>query len=195
MLQIQDVLVSEDLFIRSFACDLGKCKGACCVEGESGAPVAEEEKVELEKIQAAIRPYLRKEGIAAIEEQGPYVIDADGDVVTPLRDGKECAYTVFDENGIAKCGIERAYRDGAIQFMKPASCHLYPIRISQVGEMEALNYHRWPICDPALKCGKDLKLPMFRFLKTPLVNRYGESWYAELEDAYEVWKTIRGHLA
>ena len=165
------------------------------MEGESGAPVAEEEKVELEKIQEAIRPYLRKEGIAAIEEQGPYVIDTDGDVVTPLRDGKECAYTVFDENGIAKCGIERAYRDGAIQFMKPASCHLYPIRISQVGEMEALNYHRWTICDPALKCGKDLKLPMFRFLKTPLVNRYGESWYAELEDAYEVWKTIRGHLA
>lgn len=195
MLQIQDVLVSEDLFIRSFACDLGKCKGACCVEGESGAPVAEDEKVQLEKIQEAIRPYLRKEGIAAIEEQGPYVIDADGDVVTPLRDGKECAYTVFDENGIAKCGIERAYRDGAIQFMKPASCHLYPIRISQVGEMEALNYHRWPICDPALKCGKDLKLPMFRFLKTPLVNRYGEDWYAELEDAYEVWKTIRGHLS
>ena len=192
MIQIQDVLVSEDLFIQSFACDLGKCKGACCVEGESGAPVEESERAALERIQEAVRPYLRPEGIAAIGEQGPYVRDADGDLVTPLRGGEECAYTIFDAQGIAKCGIEQAFREGKIDFMKPSSCHLYPIRITKVGGMDALNYHQWPICDPAKKCGKDLKLPMFRFLKNALERKYGKAWYAELEDCFEVWKEIRG---
>jgi len=192
MLQIQNVLVSEDLFIQSFACDLGKCKGACCVEGESGAPVLEEEREAMEQIQDAIRPYLRPEGIAALEEQGPYIKDADGDWVTPLREGKECAYTVFDAQGIAKCGIEQAFRDGKIDFMKPSSCHLYPIRISQVGGMDALNYHSWPICDPARKCGKDLKLPMFRFLRNALERKYGNDWYTELNEAYGLWKELRG---
>jgi hypothetical protein len=194
MIQIQDVLVSEDLFIQSFACDLGKCKGACCVEGESGAPVEESEREALEKIQDAVRPYLRAEGIAALEEQGPYVRDADGDLVTPLRGGKECAYTVFDARGIAKCGIEQAFRDGKIDFMKPSSCHLYPIRITKVGGMDALNYHQWPICEPAKKCGKDLSLPMFRFLKNALERKYGKEWFAELESTYELWKSIRGQV-
>jgi len=192
MLQIQNVLVSEDLFIQCFACDLGKCKGACCVEGESGAPLEQTELPVLEDIQEAVAPFLREEGKQAIQEQGPYIVDGDGDHVTPLVDGRECAYTTFDSDGTAKCGIEQAWRAGAIQFMKPASCHLYPIRISMVGGMEALNYHRWPICDPARACGKDLKLPVFRFLKLPLSHRYGEAWFQELEEAYDVWKQLRG---
>ena len=158
------------------------------MEGESGAPLEEHEIHLLEEIQDELKPFLNDAGKAALEEQGAFVIDSDGDYVTPLVNGKECAYTTFDDNGTAKCGIEQAHRAGAVEFMKPASCHLYPIRITQLHDMEALNYHRWPICDPARACGMDLKLPVFRFLKTPLTHRYGADWYATLEDAFSLWK-------
>ncbi len=190
MIQVQNVLLSEELFTECFACDLGKCKGACCVEGESGAPLEEKEIHLLEEIQDELQPYLNEKGKKALKEQGAFIIDSDGDYVTPLVNGKECAYTTFDKDGTAKCGIEQAWRDGSVEFMKPASCHLYPIRITQLHDMEALNYHRWPICDPARTCGNDLKLPVFRFLKIPLISRYGESWFSELEEAYEVWMEI-----
>lgn len=129
-----------------------------------------------------------RKGKKALSEQGAFIIDSDGDYVTPLVDGRECAYTTFDEDGTAKCGIEQAHRDGAVDFLKPASCHLYPIRITQLANMEALNYHRWPICDPARVCGMDLKLPVFRFLKGPLSRRYGEEWFSLLEETFKVWK-------
>ncbi len=188
MIQVDNVLLSDELFTESFACDLGKCKGACCVEGESGAPLEEREIHLLEEIQDELQPYLTEKGKKAIKEQGAFIIDSDGDYVTPLVEGRECAYTTFDKDGTAKCGIEQAYRDGAVSFLKPASCHLYPIRITQLADMEALNYHRWPICDPARVCGMDLKLPVFRFLKGPLTRRYGAAWYNLLEEAFSVWK-------
>lgn len=188
MIQVENVLLSDELFTESFACDLGKCKGACCVEGESGAPLEEREVHLLEDIQDELQPYLTEKGKKALKEQGAFIIDSDGDYVTPLVEGKECAYTTFDDNGTAKCGIEQAHLEGAVSFLKPASCHLYPIRITQLAEMEALNYHRWPICDPARVCGMDLKLPVFRFLKLPLTRRYGAEWFALLEEAFFVWK-------
>ncbi len=190
MIQVENVLLSDELFTESFACDLGKCKGACCVEGESGAPLEEREIHLLEEIQDELQPYLTEKGKQALKEQGAFIIDSDGDYVTPLVDGKECAYTTFDSDGTAKCGIEQAHRDGAVDFLKPASCHLYPIRITKLYDMDALNYHRWPICDPARSCGNDLQLPVFRFLKNPLIKRYGESWFLELEEAYKVWKDL-----
>ena len=189
MIQVQDVLLSEELFTERFACDLGKCKGACCVEGESGAPLEEGELNVLEEIQDELQPYLTEKGKEAIASQGAFIVDSDGDYVTPLVNGKECAYTTFDKDGTAKCGIEQAWRAGDVKFMKPASCHLYPIRIAKLHDMEALNYHQWPICEPARSCGADLKLPVFRFLKQPLIRRYGEAWYQELEAAYELWIT------
>ena len=188
MIQVENVLLSDELFTESFACDLGKCKGACCVEGESGAPLEEREVHLLEEVQDELRPYLTEKGKKALSEQGAFIIDSDGDYVTPLVDGRECAYTTFDEDGTAKCGIEQAHRDGAVDFLKPASCHLYPIRITQLANMEALNYHRWPICDPARVCGMDLKLPVFRFLKGPLSRRYGGEWFLLLEEAFKIWK-------
>jgi hypothetical protein len=181
MIQINDTLVSELLLERRFVCDLAACKGACCVEGDAGAPLEEEELEQLKQVWDQVKPYLPAEGIAAIEEQGHYVKDGDNDWVTPLVAGKECAYTVFEKDGTAKCGIEQAYNDGKIAFRKPVSCHLYPIRISKVGEYEALNYSHWSICEPACACGKELDVKVFRFLKTALERKYGAEWYAELE--------------
>ena len=131
MIQIDDKLVSEDVFAEEFVCNLSKCKGICCVEGDAGAPLDKEETEILKNIFPKIKDYLRPEGVAAIEEQGTHVIDIDGDLVTPLVNGEECAYVIFDENGITKCGIEKAYEDGVVEWQKPISCHLYPIRITE----------------------------------------------------------------
>ncbi len=180
MIKVGKILVSDDLVTENFICDLEKCKGACCVEGESGAPLDEEELPVFEKIYKKVKPYLTNDGIKAIEEQGLYVKDSDDDWVTPLMwPGGPCAYTIF-EKGIAYCGIEKAWRDGKIKFQKPVSCHLYPIRIEKMRAGEALNYHRWELCSAACKLGKKKKVRVYEFLKTALIRKYGEKWYDKL---------------
>jgi Protein of unknown function (DUF3109) len=180
MLQIENTILSLDIIEKKFLCDLDKCKGACCVLGDSGAPLKNDEAQLLEVIFPSLKPYLRNEGIEAIEKQGAYVIDSDGDMVTPLVNNKECAYAIF-EKGIAKCGIEKALLDNRIDFQKPVSCHLYPIRVTKYSSFEALNYHQWEICQPARKLGVKKELPVYTFLKQPLVREYGEDWYKQLE--------------
>lgn len=180
MIRVGNILVSEDIADNEFVCNLEKCKGACCVEGELGAPLEEEELEILKSIYEDVKPFLTPEGIKAIEEQGLFILDEDGDYSTPTIGGRECAYAVYDEKGILQCGIERAFHAGKVNWRKPISCHLYPIRILKKRNLEALNYHRWEICSPACELGKQLKVPVYRFLKDALIRKYGETWYAEL---------------
>ena len=181
MFQIGKTVISEEILENDFVCNLSACKGACCVDGEAGAPLEDEEIKILKEIYPKVKPFLRKEGIEAIEEQGPYVKGLDGEWETPLVNGSECAYVVFDKKGTALCGIEEAYNQGEIQWKKPVSCHLYPIRIQQYSEFAAVNYHKWHICDDACSLGKELGVPVYRFVKQALIRKFGESWYEELE--------------
>ncbi|MFN5168482.1 MAG: DUF3109 family protein [Cyclobacteriaceae bacterium] len=185
MMKVGEVLVSDDIKTVEFVCHLEKCKGACCVEGELGAPLEEDELPVMNEIQEAVTPYLTPEGRKAIAEQGPYILDEDGDYSTPTIGGRECAYALYDERGILKCGIEQAYLDGKVGFRKPISCHLYPIRITKKKDFEALNYHKWSICSAACAYGKSLQVPLYKFLKDPLVRKYGEDWYRQLVTAIE----------
>ena len=179
MIVIDNAVISDDVSENYFVCDLNKCKGACCVEGDLGAPLEEDELAVMRDIQEKVKPYLTKKGKAELERQGPYVHDEDGDYSTPTINGRECAYAVY-EKGILKCGIEKAWRDGVINFRKPISCHLYPIRITKYNEYEALNYDRWHICNPACHLGKSLETPLYVFLKEALIRKYGEVWYEKL---------------
>ena len=163
--RIGDALLSEDVFDEHFACDLTACKGACCVEGDSGAPLTQAEVGQLEMAWEHVAPLLPEKGRQAVEAQGLAVTDSDGDLVTPLVEGKECAYTVFDADGTAKCGLEQAYFAGKTQWRKPLSCHLYPIRAKELIDFTALNYHRWPICEAARLCGKAGKMSVLDFCK------------------------------
>ncbi len=186
MIQVGEILVSDDIKEVEFVCNLEKCKGACCVEGDLGAPLEEDELETMKSIQKAIAPYLTKEGLAAIKEQGPYILDEDGDYSTPTISGKECAYALYDNNGVLKCGIEQAYLDGKVGFRKPISCHLYPIRITKNKKgFEAVNYHKWNICSAACTLGQALQVPLYKFLKEPLIRKYGTAWYAELVEKIE----------
>jgi len=184
MIQIGETIVSQVAFEHAFCCDLSKCKGACCVEGDAGAPLLPSEVPILESIQDAIRPFLRPEGLTALEAQGVAVKDHDGEWVTPLVDGRECAYVTFDQ-GVAKCGIEQAAAAGAVDWPKPISCHLYPIRVTKYQDFDALNVHHWKVCEPACSLGQELKLPVFRFLQGALVRAYGPAWMEEAEEVYQ----------
>jgi len=189
MISIDKALVSEELLSEQFVCDLQKCKGACCVEGDAGAPLEPEEIKILEAEYPKFKDYLRPEGLKAVEEQGTHVTDPlDGEPVTPLVNGAECAYVVFDDKGTTLCGIEKAWRDGKTSFRKPVSCHLYPIRIQRYKSFDAVNYHQWQICAPACDLGKELKVPVYRFAKEALVRKYGEKWYQDLETVAEHWQ-------
>ena len=188
MILHDNTIVSEDIFEEHFICDLGKCKGECCVQGDSGAPLEEEELGILDDIYPDVKPYLTREGQNAIEKQGRYIQDVDGEWVTPLIEGRECAFTVFDEKGIAKCGIEMAHLDGKVDWPKPMSCHLYPIRVVKLAVHDAVNYHRWPVCNAACVLGEKEQVTIHQFLKAPLIRKYGAKWYKELEDIYIHWK-------
>ena len=188
MIQIDDKLISEDLFSEEFVCNLAKCKGICCVEGDAGAPLDEDETKILDEIYPKIKSYLRPEGIEAIEEQGTYTLDFEGDLVTPLVNNAECAYVIFDEKGYTKCAIEKAYEDGIIDWQKPISCHLYPIRITEYSNFSAINYHEWDICSDACTLGKELGVKVYQFLKKPLIRKYGEEFYQTLSEAAEEWE-------
>ena len=182
MIEIDNTLVSLDLFEKKFVCDLTACKGACCVEGDSGAPLNEDEAGILDDIYDSVKEYLTEEGRATIEKSGKYILDDfDSELVTPLNSGKECYYTIFDADGTAKCGIEKAWLEGKTYFRKPISCQLYPIRVSQVGGLDALNYHQWHVCKPACECGAKLDVKVYRFLKEPIIRKYGEAFFNELE--------------
>ena len=188
MIQIDDKLISEDLFSEEFVCNLAKCKGICCVDGDAGAPLDEDETKILDEIYSKIKSYLRPEGIQAIEEQGTYTLDFEGDLVTPLVNNAECAYVIFDEKGYTKCAIEKAYEDGVIDWQKPISCHLYPIRITEYSNFSAINYHEWDICSDACTLGKELGVKVYQFLKKPLIRKYGEEFYQTLSEAAEEWE-------
>lgn len=181
MFQLGKTIVSEEIIENDFVCNLTACRGACCVDGNAGAPLEDKETEILVDIYSKIKPFLRKEGIDAIETQGAFVKGDDGEWETPLVNNSECAYAFFTENGTAKCGIEEAYNNRAIHWKKPISCHLYPVRIREYTELTAVNYHKWHICDPACALGDELKVPIYKFVKEALIRKFGSRWYEELE--------------
>lgn len=181
MFQIGKTIVSESIIEKDFVCNLSACKGACCIEGDAGAPLEESEAKMLEDIYPKVKPFLRPEGIKAIESQGTSITTAFGDFETPLIDNADCAYVIFDDNNTALCGIEEAYNQGEISWKKPVSCHLYPIRVKDYSEFSAVNYEQWDICDDACVLGKELQVPVYKFVKEALIRKFGEDWYSELE--------------
>lgn len=180
MIQIDDTIISLEVLEKEFVCNLKHCKGICCVEGDSGAPLEEEELPVLEEIYEKVKPYMRKEGVQAIAEQGKYVKDFDGEWVTPLVDGAECAYVTFEKDGMTRCAIEKAYCDGKIKYKKPISCHLYPVRLKQYKDFTAVNYDRWEICEKACKLGASLGITVAEFTREALIRKFGEEWYEQL---------------
>lgn len=188
MIQIDNTLVSLDILERQFICDLSHCKGICCVEGDSGAPLLKEEVRELEKALPVIWNDLSPQAQEVIDRQGVSYIDEEGDLVTSIVNGKDCVFTCYDADGTCKCAIEKAYREGKVSFYKPVSCHLYPIRVTEYDTFNAVNYHKWEICKAAELLGKKEGLPLYRFLKEPLIRRFGEDWYETLVEIAEEWK-------
>lgn len=179
MIIIDDIIISDEFKDARFCCDLQKCLGVCCVEGDAGAPLEEEEISIIEDRIKEITPYMREEGIAVIESHGVFDYDMQGEFVTPLINDKDCAF-VYHENNVAKCAIEKAYDEGKIDFQKPVSCHLYPVRITKSKEFEAVNYHKWHICEPARSYGKTNGILLYKFIKLPLIRKYGQEWYDKL---------------
>jgi len=191
MIEIDDKIVSADLLRECFVCDLAACKGACCVEGNAGAPLEADEVDTLEREYEAYKPYMTPKGIAAIERQGFMVIDEDGDYTTPLVDDAECAYSCR-ENGITFCAIERAWKEGRTPFRKPISCHLYPIRLVRFSNgATGLNYHRWSVCEAARVCGKQAGIPVYKALREPIIRKFGEDFYRALEAAESYLHTTK----
>ena len=185
MLLIEDKLVSLDVIEEQFVCDLLKCKGACCIEGDLGAPLEDKELELIVNEFENFKEYLRPEGLAVIKKEGAYIKDVELENSTPTIEGRECVYAVYDEKGVLKCGIEQAYRDGKTSFRKPSSCFMYPIRLSKVSEYVALNYDRWEICSDACSNGQELKVKVYEFLKVPLIEEFGEKWYNQLVEVAE----------
>jgi len=185
MFQLGKTIVSEDIIDKDFVCNLSACKGACCVDGDAGAPLDESETKILTDIYSKVKPFLTKEGIAAIEEQGVFTTTEDGEFETPLVNGADCAYVMFDKKGTALCAIEEAHNQGVIDWKKPVSCHLYPVRVKDYSEFSAVNYHKWQICDDACTLGKELQVPVYKFVKQALIRKFGEDWYMELEKIAE----------
>ena len=191
MIEIDDKIVSADLLRECFSCDLSRCRGICCVEGNAGAPLEADEVDILEREYEAYRPYMTPQGIRAVERQGFMVVDEEGDYTTPLVDDAECAYA-YRENGTTLCAVEKAWLEGKTPFRKPVSCHLYPIRLVCFSNgMTGLNYHRWSVCAPARECGRKLGIPVYKALREPIVRRFGEEFYRALEAAEELLRDNR----
>lgn len=185
MIEIGRTILSQDIFSEFFVCDLLKCKGACCVEGDSGAPLTTEEAKIIERDYPAFEKYLPENHREEIKKQGFSMIDSDGDLVTPLVNKRQCAYSFYDDNGILKCSIEKAFFEGKTSFRKPVSCHLFPIRITEYKRFDAVNYQDLEICKPGRECGRANRAKLYQFLKEPLIRKYGEEWYKEVEAAGE----------
>jgi len=188
MFQLGKTIVSEAIIENDFVCNLSACKGACCIDGDAGAPVTEDEAQILKEIYPKIKPFLRPEGVAVIEAHGAFVKTPLGELETPLIHGADCAYVIFDEKNTALCAIEEAYNQGEISWKKPLSCHLYPIRVKNYTEFSAVNYDKWEICDDACSLGKELQVPVYKFVKEALIRKFGADWYTELE---KVAQTIK----
>lgn len=181
MIAIDNVLLSDEIVEEQFVCDLAKCKGGCCVDGDAGAPLEKNELKEINKAYPEVAPYLTSEGLQTIESEGKYIYDREFGWVTPIISNGMCAYGMIDKKGIVKCGIEQAYNDGKIDWKKPISCHLFPIRIKKTGKTELVNYEpREDLCQPACVLGKALKVPVYQFLKEPLIRKYGEDFFEAL---------------
>lgn len=189
MVEIGDTIVSFDLFEQQFCCDLDICKGQCCVEGDAGAPLEMDEIAKLEEVLPAIWNDLSEAARKVIDAQGVAYSDAEGDLVTSIVNRRECVFSYIDSaDGICKCAIEKAYHEGKTSFYKPISCHLYPIRLKKFKDFTAVTYHRWSVCSCAETKGHKLQLPVYKFLKTPLIRRFGEAWYKELEEAAKAYE-------
>lgn len=188
MFQIGDAIVVSDIIEENFLCDLSACMGECCVEGDAGAPLEEDEVKIIEDLLSEVWDDLSPAAQAVIKEYGVAYRDHDGDMVTSIVNGKDCVFTYYDEKGICKCAIEKAYREGRTNFYKPISCHLYPIRLQKYKDFTAVNYHRWSICKAAVLLGKKEGLKVYEFLKEPLIRRFGEDWYNELVLVAEEYK-------
>ena len=180
MFQIGDAIVALDVLEESFLCDLSACRGECCVEGDAGAPLEEQEVKIINDIIPVVWDDLSSEARDVIERQGGYYKDYDGEMVTSIVNGKDCVFTYYDEQGICKCAIEKAYRENRTTFYKPISCHLYPIRLSRYRDFVAVNYHRWSVCKAAVLLGEKENLRIYQFLKEPLIRRFGKEWYKDL---------------
>lgn len=189
MLQIQDTLVSLDLAERYFCCDLDACQGACCIEGDAGAPLTADEASILEQLVGIVSSYLPEESRRRIAEAGISYIDEEGDLVTQLVGKRNCVFATRGDNGkgVCYCAIDKACRDGKCTFRKPSSCHLYPVRLTEYPTFTAVNYHRWEICRPAEELGRKLGLRLYQFLREPLIERFGKEWYDELAMACEIY--------
>ena len=185
MLQIQDTIISLDVVEECFVCDLSFCKGICCVEGESGAPVEDDEVAQLEEVLPVVWDDLSPQAQEVIKAQGVVYVDEDGEFVTSIVNGEDCVFTYYDDDGYCKCAIEKAYREGKTDFYKPISCHLYPIRVAQYKEFRAVNYHRWYVCQTARDLGKKNNIRVYQFVKKPLIRKFGEDWYKQLSAAAE----------
>jgi hypothetical protein len=194
IIEIENKLISTELFERKFVCDLNACKGACCVEGDAGAPLTQDEIKLIEQDIEKIKPFMRPEGIHEIETSGVYYLDDFEEPVTTLVNEKECAFVYFDEQGITKCSIEQAHREGATDFKKPISCHLYPIRVKKTKSFEILNYDEWKICDAACTLGKQLGIKTYQFLKEPIIRAYGSGFYEEMIVADKMWEEEKGNV-
>lgn len=188
MIQIDDVVISLDVLRDKFICDLGVCKGACCIEGDAGAPVERDEVSKLQEVLPIVWDDLSDSAKAVIDQQGVVYTDEDGDIVTSIVNGKDCVFTCYDASGLCSCAIEKAHREGKTDFYKPISCHLYPIRVGNYGSYKSVGYHRWEICKAAVLLGEKENLPIYKFLKTPLIRKFGQAWYEQLEVAVEELK-------
>ena len=185
MIEIEDKIISDDLFEKKFVCDLQKCKGVCCVEGDSGAPLTKKEILDIDKNISKIKTEMSPTGLSILEKKDFYYVDSDGDQVTSLINEKECVFVVYDQNKIAKCSIESAFRKNKINFNKPISCHLYPIRVKNHENFQAINVDSWHICQPACKCGTELNVPVFKFLKNAIVRSWGLNFFQQLDSVYD----------
>lgn len=180
MIIIDDVIISDDVVREKFHCNLHACFGNCCVEGDEGAPLEENEISEMEDYLDKVKPYMTVEGKKVVEKYGVFDYGMTGEYVTPLVNDRECAFAFF-ENNITFCAFERAFTNREIDFRKPLSCHLYPIRISKYKGYDGVNYHRWHLCEPAKIMGNEKGMPVFKFLREPLIRKYGVAWYQKLE--------------
>ena len=187
MLQIKDTLISLDLVERYFCCDLDSCLGQCCIDGDAGAPITEEERGKLEEVLPAVIDDLLPAARREIEENGVAYVDCEGDLVTSIVDGRNCVFTTYGPGGMCMCALEKAWREGRIDFMKPRSCHLYPVRIREFDGFTAVNFHRWKICRCAEILGRKNGIRAYRFLEGPLVRRFGREWYDELVEAADAY--------
>lgn len=194
MLQIQNTIVTLDLAEEFFCCDLDKCLGACCIEGDAGAPVTIDEVAKIEEALPVVEPEMLPRAVEEVRQNGVAYVDQEGDLVTTILDGRNCAFTCYAPGGICLCALEKAFREGKTGFKKPASCSLYPLRLTTYPTFTAVNYHRWKICRDAVANGRKKGIRLYQFLRGPLTERFGQEWYDELAQACELYLSQKDSL-